>query len=188
MTKQLIQNLEQLQESNLFSSQLTIEESMDLRSKHTLTNAREVDRKSQLALSIQSSNPLRKKDLSPQNGVMNRLAEPDEDIIILPTQVDPSSMMSSTSKSVCCADNKNHTCRRTWIANNIGKFIAYAVLTPEYAEEWMAETDYRRDAVVEKAGFKSKRVLCLFDTWWAIELLIGKLAHIWSWFRCSKER
>lgn len=53
----------------------------------------------------------------------------------------------------------------------------------DWAEEWMAETDARREAVIEKAGFKRTSVLLLCDAWWTTELVLGKVGHIWKQFR-----
>ena len=83
---------------------------------------------------------------------------------------------------LCCSENKN-LCRRTWISDSIGKFVAYLLLRPENAEAWMAATDDRRTAMIEQAGFKNKFLLGFCDTYWISELILGRIISIVSQLR-----
>lgn len=174
-------SLEQHQESNSFSLQSGIEEFMDSRFSSILNEVQEEDRKLQLEPSILFSSPLKQKDLLNLNGEMKPHAEQGvgtTDVVLWEKQ---SSMTFSQSNSNCCPTHKGR-CRRTWIANSFGKLIAYTFYSPEWAEEWMAETDIRRTKTIERGEYKIVWALYWFDFWWSIELLLGKIGHIWGQF------
>jgi hypothetical protein len=148
---------------------------MDLRSKTTLIEVQEVNKELQLARSTQSFSPLKTKDLSSPNGAMKLPVELDEGTTGAVTGEKQSSTISSPPSNVCCPGAKSE-CRRTWVANNPGKLVAY-MLYPNDAEGWMADTDDRRNAVI-KAGYRRTSVLWLFDAWWTTELVLEKIHHI----------
>lgn len=161
------------QENNSFSSQSQIEESTDLRSKNTLNEVQEDNKKSQLGPSTPSSNPLKTNNSLSPSGEMKRLVEQDEGTIDVPSWEDKSLETYSQLSKGCYRTE----CDRTWVANNISKFVAYICLPPELAEGWIATTDDRRNALINSAGFKRRTILWIADSFWTLELLIWKIKH-----------
>jgi hypothetical protein len=53
--------------------------------------------------------------------------------------------------------------------------LAYALYPPEVAEDWMAETDIRREETIAKSGFQNSFVLLLFDLIWTADMVIQKI-------------
>ncbi len=172
---------EQPQESNLFSSQSAPEQSMDSKFKNGSKEQLAANTSSHSELFTPYCNPSNKKDSLSLNGGTKPPVELDVDTTSVVIWEKPSSRTLSPPKTVYCPTN-HEVCRRTWIANSIGKFLAYALYPPEVAEDWMAETDIRREETIEKSGFQSPFILLLFDLFWTAEMVIQKIARILPWF------
>lgn len=165
---------EQHQENSLFSSQSQIKESTDSRLRNTSNEVPEANRKCQSGLSTPYSSPLKTKTSSSLSGEMKLPVELDEGTTSVVIWDGESSTTSLQRNNVCCGAE----CNRTWIANSVGKFCAYVFYPPDWAEGWMAITDDRREALINRAGFKRKSAVLLFDAWCVVELVTGKIGHM----------
>ncbi len=169
-------------ESSLFSSQLQIEESMDFKSSSTLSDVLVAEKKSQSVPSTQSSSLSKAKVLSSQNGGMKTPAERDADTIDVVIWEKQLSKTSLEPNKDCYPGNQGR-CRRTWIANTLGKLLAYMFYGSELAEGWLADTDELRSDIIEQAGFKRTSILWLCDAWWTFDLVLSKVGDIRNKFR-----
>jgi hypothetical protein len=177
-----VQYHEQPQESNLFSSQSAPEKSTDSKFKNESKEQLVGNTSSHLEQSTPYCNPLNKKDSLSLNGGTKPPVGLDVDTTSVVIWEKPSSRTLSPPKTAYCPTN-HEACRRTWIANSIGKFLAYALYPPEVAEDWMAETDIRREETIAKSGFQNSFVLLLFDLIWTADMVIQKIARILPWFK-----
>lgn len=181
-TSTIVKYHEQPQESNLFSSQSAPEQSTDSKFKNGSKEQLAGNTSSHSEPSTPYCNPSNKKDSLSLNGETKPPVGLDVDTTSVVIWEEPSSRTFSLPKTVYCPTN-HEACRRTWIANSIGKFLAYALYPPEVAEDWMAETDIRREETIAKSGFQNSFVLLLFDLIWTADMVIQKIARILPWFK-----
>ena len=168
-----------LKENNSSSLQSVTEEFMVLKSSSTSKDVLKESKRLQWVHYTRYYSLSRKRDSLSLPGEKATDVELDEGITPVHKKEKIPSTISCSSKPDCC----KNLCHRTWVANKLGKAVAYLVLDAGYAEEWMNDIDNRRRNLIENGEYRHPIIIELFDLGWTLQLAVKSVSQWLSWFK-----